>query len=335
MKKLIVKIIVFFGIVVLIDQCVGAVFVAMKEYGLRRHPQCVWLRPQYVMEKVSDDVLFFGSSRTSRGIVSSMVQDSLGVTAYNCGQEGCMFLYQNCLINTIIDRYSPKCVVWEINPRTIVEDFSPSEYQNFRHFSPYYDDNIYVRNYVDSAAEMNKLFMCSQMYRYNSKLFYYLFPIISSADNTENGYAPLPATGYKYPQMIKLKDNKRKGTHNFSTRKYDMLTATIRRCVDKNIFVVLITIPTYSEVSPETMKNIRDLQRLSEKPLVSFHNYVNDRRFMHADLYYKGAVHLNSKGAELFTKILIEECLTPILESSPSQNKILIESSICDNVYTR
>ena len=99
-----------------VDRLVGAAFVKMKDVVLAGYLENMWLLTPFTVEKVDADVVVIGSSKASHHYVPQMLEDSLGLTAYNCGQGGCFFLYQNCIINMILDRYTPKMILWDIQP---------------------------------------------------------------------------------------------------------------------------------------------------------------------------------------------------------------------------
>ena len=135
--KVVLLVVILFGV----DRLVGAAFVKMKDVGLATNPENMWLKTAYTVEKVDAEVVVIGSSKASHHYVPQILEDSLGMTAYNCGQDGCFFLYQNCIINMILDRYTPKMILWDIQPGSFVGVDHSLEYQNIRYLSPYYPAN--------------------------------------------------------------------------------------------------------------------------------------------------------------------------------------------------
>lgn len=113
--KIVLLVVILFGV----DRLVGAAFVKMKDVGLAGNPENMWLKTPFTIEKVDADVVVIGSSKASHHYVPQMLEDSLGMTAYNCGHDGCFFLYQNCIINMILDRYTPKMILWDIQPGSL------------------------------------------------------------------------------------------------------------------------------------------------------------------------------------------------------------------------
>ena len=75
-----------------------------------------WMLPQisnqgdigktyFALNDVETPVVIVGSSRASHHYVTQMIEDSLGMPAYNIGRDGCFYSYNCCVINSIMDRY--------------------------------------------------------------------------------------------------------------------------------------------------------------------------------------------------------------------------------------
>ena len=195
--KIVLLVVILFGV----DRLVGSAFVKMKDVGLAGNPENMWLKTPFTVEKVDADVVVIGSSKASHHYVPQMLEDSLGMTSYNCGQDGCFFLYQNCIINMILDRYTPKVILWDIQPESFIKNDVANEYQNIRYLTPYYRSSQWVKHYIDRESPKMPIRMLSEMYGYNSKLFNYIFPLVTHASSTKHGYIPLPSSGYASPRM--------------------------------------------------------------------------------------------------------------------------------------
>ena len=138
------KVIVFVLLLFLVDRGIGSVFVAMKDHGLKINSENMWLKTAFVVEKVDAEVLIIGSSKASHHYVPAIIADSLQMTVYNCGQDGCFFLYQNCIINMVLDRYKPQMIFWDLQSECFSRGDNMQEYQNLRYLSPYYGKNHWV-----------------------------------------------------------------------------------------------------------------------------------------------------------------------------------------------
>ena len=297
-----VKVVVFVALLFAVDRIVGAAFVAMKDMGLEKNPENMWMKTAFTVENVDADVVVIGSSKASHHYVPQMLEDSLRMTAYNCGQDGCFFLYQNCIINMILDRYAPKVILWDIQPSTFTI-YDRDEYQNIRYLSPYYDHSLWAKRYIDSESSKMPVRMQSRMFAYNSKVLSYLFPLISGGSKTENGYIPLPNEGYNYPEKRRSEESEVQYSPN---KKYlSLLSATLERCEEKGVAVQLFISPEYNYESDAYLAAVKDIGRVSFDKGVRCHNYHSLTTC--DSTMFKDACHLNDKGARIYTEKVVQD----------------------------
>lgn len=312
--KVMLLVVILFGV----DRLVGAAFVKMKDVGLSKNPENMWLKTPYTVEKVDAEVVVVGSSKALHHYVSQMLEDSLDMTVYNCGQDGCFFLYQNCIINMILDRYSPKVILWDIQPGSFVGEDHSLEYQNIRFLSPYYPDNAWAENYINSESSKMRYRMISRMFAYNSKILNYVFPIVTHCSTTEKGYIPLATKGYNYPEMVKEEEKEGEVNKDYLA----LLDKTMKRCKEKGVELRMYISPVYSQKSALTKSAESEIGNVAKRNSVSFTNVHSDDYFMHNATLFKDASHLNDKGASIFT----EEVICKI-------NKDTIGNSICRRLF--
>ena len=298
------KVVLLVVILLGVDRLVGAAFVKMKDVGLATNPENMWLKTPFTVEKVDADVVVIGSSKASHHYVPQMLEDSLGMTAYNCGQDGCFFLYQNCVINMLLDRYKPKMIIWDIQPGSFTSH-NEKEYQNIRYLSPYYPQSVWTKRYIDSESKKMPLRMQSRMFAYNSKALNYLFPLVIGSSKTENGYIPLPNEGYIYPE--KRRSEKTEMPCPPNEEYLSLLSATLKRCKDEGVVVQLFVSPEYNYESDVYLAAVKDISYVSYDKGIPCHNYhslaANDSTL------FKDASHLNDKGARLYTAKVVQDIL--------------------------
>lgn len=288
--------VILFGV----DRLVGAAFVKMKDVGLATNPENMWLKTPFTVEKVDADVVVIGSSKASHHYVPQMLEDSLDMTVYNCGQDGCFFLYQNCIINMILDRYTPKMILWDIQPGSFVGEDHSNEYQNIRYLSPYYPANTWAESYINSESPKMRYRMMSRMFAFNSKALNYVFPLVTHSSATENGYIPLATEGYLYPEMSKQAEME--GEVN---RVYlDLLNETMKRCGENDVELRVCISPEFSQKSALTVAAEEEIGKVAMSNDVSFTNAHSDECFMQDSTLFKDTSHLNDKGARTFTGII-------------------------------
>lgn len=289
-----------------VDRSVGMAFVAMKDIGLEVNPESMWLKTPFVVEKVNTDVVIIGSSKASHHYVPSILSDSLGMSVYNGGQDGCFFLYQNCLINILMDRYHPKMIIWDIQPSSFYGDNAAAEYQNFRYLSPYYLKNKWVTEYINSESAKMRFRMLSEMFAYNSKFLNYLFPLISNASPTHEGYLPLENEGYVYPSLLP-EVAKESDEYVPMEDRLALLAQTIKRCKENRIRLCLFISPEYSIKTDAYLLAVKDLQEVARIYGIDCHDYSSDSIFMNDSTLFKDASHLNDKGARVFMNRILKD----------------------------
>ena len=120
----------------------------------------------YSVKQVDSPLLIVGSSRAHHHYLPEVIGDSLGTDAYNLGVDG-HFLSHNCaIINTILDRYTPLAVLFEISLNEMFEYRTKSDRTSSLH--RYYHLNPYIKSVVDAKEGGSmKYKMLLNTYRYN------------------------------------------------------------------------------------------------------------------------------------------------------------------------
>lgn len=92
------------------------------------------------LNKVEADVIVLGSSRAAHHYVSSILEDSLGMSVYNCGHEGMDLIYCDAVLESIVKRGVPKIVILDMQ-----EGYLRGEDQGrLDGLTPYIKSNPYV-----------------------------------------------------------------------------------------------------------------------------------------------------------------------------------------------
>lgn len=291
--------IILFGV----DKMVGAVFISMKDLSLRINPYHEWTKTAYILDKCDTECLVVGSSKAERSYVTEILQDSLHMSVYNGGQGGCFFLFQNCVINMLLDRNRSNHIIWDIQPECIQMNSQMQEFQNIRYLSPYYDSDVWVKDYVNSSDKYSALKMQCQMFRYNSKLIQYMMPILGGGKTTQGGYSALPNNGYIYPEMKYSKEIDKEEV-KLDSSKINMYKETLDRCNKKGVSIAIFVSPSYSIKSKTYKLSIEKLKDIANSYGFIFNDYSSDNRFLCDSTLFKDASHLNDKGAHKYTHII-------------------------------
>lgn len=298
MKKFIFKVSLFFLLIAIIDIIFGF---AMGEVSKRIDVGGAG-RDNYICDKVTDDILVFGSSRAERHYNAQMISDSLGIPCYNCGESGCGIILAYGRLLMLLERYKPKAIIYEITPSFDYFDGKDNHKYLYR-LKQHYDrpgiDSIFWN--VDPTEKYK---MVSGMYRHNSSflqnLIAYFFRM--STENGVKGFRPI----YEEIDTMKIK----KGTIAYDSKDgyvYDSLKIQyIDKFLDmtKDMKLVFVVSPMW--YGQDTLA-LEPIKHICEKRNTSIIDFSNNPKYVHHNEYFKDGTHLNARGADEFTKDLIVE----------------------------
>ena len=245
------------------------------------------------------DLLIMGSSRANHHYNSKILEDSLRLTCYNCGQDGngIVFNYGQWLL--ISNRYKPSYIIYDVMP--CYDCLSGDNHQFLGWLKLYYErDGIKeVFQQVDSTEVVK---MLSKMYRYNYNPLQYVADFIKPIYQVDStGFVPIK--GELNPMQIKKRESD-KQVYQFDIMKLHFIERLIERLgKTKIIFVVS---PSWYGMSKESFKPIEEL---CNKKGCRFIDFSNNPKYVHQNYYFKDGMHLNERGADEFTKDLIGQLL--------------------------
>ena len=309
MKKFIAKVLVFFVLMFVFDRLVGYTFSYMSKHskgGYVRHHN-------YIIDGVKEDVLIFGSSRAIHHYNPQIFKDSLGLSCYNCGQDGNGILLYYGWWQIIKEHYNPKLIVYDVfDSFDILAGDDNHKYLGFLKESY---DRANVHEIFDDVDKKERIKMMSQMYRYNSKFHQIIADFIHPIYKVnENGFVPL----YGELDTLRIKNEEDMMVESY---KIDTLKiAYLNRLIDetKNIKLVFAISPYWYNINSNTYSAIVDLCHKRNIPLL---NFSNDPKYCHNNKYFKDGVHLNADGANEYTKDItrkLKEILSQVSsEASP------------------
>ena len=122
-------------------------------------------KSEFIINNVETDFLIIGSSRAEAHYDCKVLTDSMpGYSVFNCGVDGQRFYYINMAFNTIMDRYTPRVVIWDFQLRDLVED---NETENLSLIYPYYYYNPRAKELLDMSNPSLKFILLNNFYSDN------------------------------------------------------------------------------------------------------------------------------------------------------------------------
>lgn len=289
MKKFLVNILIFFGIVAAVDFAAGKVFWYLQtKAGGRTGAE------YYACKKSNEDVIIMGSSRASHHYVPQIITDSLGLSCFNAGQDGNGIILQYGRWKMLSERYSPRMIIYDINP-----SFDFLENDNMAYvdrLKPFAGDRK-VRDYIGEIFPMEQLKLMSQMYRYNYKFIEMVSDYGKGIGNS--GYLPL--YGQIRQEVVDGYESK-VSSIEYDEAKLKYLECLARECKEKGVKLVLAVSPYYGGGSYD-LNTFASVKEMANKNGADFLYYNTDEYDFNPD-YFKDSYHLNDNGAVKFSSDL-------------------------------
>ena len=296
-KKIIIAIVGFVVCFLVFDFGVGKFF----DWAMSKMPsegERV-AKSDYVINKVEADFLVIGSSRAEAHYDSRIIQEAFPeYSVFNCGVDGQLFNYINTAFNCIMDRYSPKVVVWDVRLNDLVDD-TP---ENLSLLYPYYYQNENVRKVLDEQDVKLKYILWSSCYRYNGTASRILRAMRMVENNNMGFLAQKSSDKSRKINAIKIEPN---DGIKLNQKRVDALEATLKRTKQKGIKVVLCVSPYLSRIKG-VHPTIKELQRLSNEYEIPLYDMSQLDHFYEKKDYWYDGFHLDAAGADVFTRELVE-----------------------------
>lgn len=290
MKKYLIKIVLFFAIVAVVDFGFGKV----GDY-LRDHTKGgVSEKVRYICEQCDEDIIMMGSSRMQHHYVPQVFEDSLGMTCYNAGMDGNGILLSYGFLKMVLERYTPKMIIYDISGFDMYTDDN-TKYLDF--MKPYYySEHVSVADIFNDVDAMERWKMCCNLYRYNSKLLQLLGDNIRSSSALKKGYDPIHRTMNYDPQAL---TNSAK-EHKVDCLKIEYLVKFIELAREHNVQLVFAASPTY--FGKLKAVDIAPIKQLNDEMNLDFLDHYYDSLICSSKDYWSDGTHMNDKGAMLFSQ---------------------------------
>ena len=301
MKRFIIKIVVFFLIIAVIDQ-IGGRFLkyidSHSQYGDA-------FTREYITSRCNEDVIIMGSSRGIHHYDPQIISDSLKLSCFNCSYDalGILNMYGRYLL--MIRKHTPKVLVYDVfAPNEIYGD--KSDHLKFLDGMKQYTNTPQVMGIFDDIAPMEHYKLQSRLYQYNTKLFYMLSEIIGKWTPAQLGYTPLDGTMEHQPKPYSAEYTNQEP----DSVKLKYMRKLIHVAQSKGTKVILCISPRYGTSPNGDLDPIIKLAKEEQVPLL---NHYTDKRFTTKKEYFKDSFHLNHTGATAYTKMIASE-IKPLLK---------------------
>lgn len=301
MRRFLLKVGLFFALVTLIDVACGFAFCVIT-----RNAQYGETYKNYYIANVSkDDVLVLGSSHAVRHYVPSIVEDSLGLTCYNCGEPGCGIIPAYARYKMIAERHKPKLVIYEITPE--YDYLIADEYSKYLGRVKQYANKKPVADLYQTFGDyLDPLRLLSNMYRNNSCLIQNMMDMVV-ATNDYRGYSPLYGTLTEEAITMNSQTQVEKDVKGnaIDSLKLSYVDKLFNEVQDDNVKLMCIISPIFSATPQDLNDKYTPAIGLCRKygfPFVDnrYVNGISENMELFQDLG-----HLNDNGARKYTSSLV------------------------------
>ena len=289
------KLLLLLSIVFLLDFSIGKTLrhFYFKEQTGRQY------RATFAIEKTKANILIFGSSRAYHHYVPDIIEDSLKQTCYNTGSPGQFLLYNYATLKAVLKRYSPKLIILDVTAGDL--RIERESYDRLSFLLPYYKEHEEIRPIVDLKSPFEKFKLISSIYPFNSTF------LMIAGGNSEyfkrrnleiKGYKPLMKTWDKTIEIRKYE------SYKLDSIKIKIFSSFIGDCIHSGTKVIVVCSPSYLKYL-QIDNSISSIKKIAMEQNIQFINYTNDTTFINHSNLFDDPSHLNAKGSELFTRILI------------------------------
>ena len=249
------------------------------------------------INNTNEDILVFGSSKALHHYVPSVFKNKLHETFYNCGQDGSYMIFSFALISAVLERYTPKQIIIDINTRDLCED----EEGKLSQLLPYHDDPA-INSFIKYNSKFESYKLLSPIYPYNSLLGTVIFNSLPSRQmirRDSNGYIK-----YKKSLPFHKKEILEPGVINSARKK--ILDNFLMVLNKKNIKVTVVISPVYFSISDKDSTAAIVNSICKKYNNTRFFSYENSSEFSESRLF-NDEYHLNDAGARKFSADLAEK----------------------------
>lgn len=291
------KLALFAIIILAIDILAGVVF----SHWLTNITSGVLGNDNYICYHCKDDVLVFGSSRAKFHYNADLMSDSLGMSAYNCGASGQGIILSYGRLLMIKQRYQPKVIIYEVTPEF---DLLKDDNHKYLSFLRTHYDQPGISEIFDEVDTSERIKMKSNLYRYNSNFLHNPLRLLKPApeNRNANGHSGFLPKTEPFDKMKLKEDREDVEERDTDPIKVHFLKKFIESASPAK--VIFVASPIWYGRNPIELSASKEL---CAELGITFLDYSNSPKYIHQDKYFSDGSHLNQRGADEFTRDIIQQ----------------------------
>lgn len=295
MRKFIINLTIFGLLFFVYDK----LFIVFKDYSADKE---IDKRLELVLTgKMNKEIIILGSSRGANNIIAGEIEKELGETAFNLSYPASDVTFHDFLLRALV-KYNkpPKTLLLAIDDPL---ELLPTNTQVFRfeRLYPLVKYDFVNQEMVDKGVKnklVSELFVLHQINKSNLNLNQKKF----SPEDTIMPCGSMPISFQRAGRKwVYEHSNTNYSISNEVAEKLNSFKNIMKICEQYKIKLILITTPNYRN---RNLRFEQRIQQLSAKQAV-FYQFNNANAIYKNKDYFYDESHLNRKGAEIFTKELV------------------------------
>jgi hypothetical protein len=262
-------------------------------------------RTTYSLDSTKAGFLIFGSSTANHHYNTRIFETRMHTSIYNTGRDGNTIFYNYAIFQSVQKRYIPQIAILDFN----VGEFRYMEesYDRISSLLPYYRSHPEIRSIIQLRSPFEKYKLISKIYPFNSLLFSIGvgntdFNKTRDKVNDEQGYLPLTQVWNKT-----ISTDTRSENYELDQNKINIFKSFVMECIAQHIRLYIVISPRFIKYSEDpSIQTVRDIAQKYNQP---FYNFSKDTLFWKHPEYFADKVHLNDKGAQIFSNKVIDRIL--------------------------
>jgi hypothetical protein len=244
--------------------------------------------------KANPDLLIFGASQCVGNYSSKIFEDSLRLETYNAGMGGQHIDYQVLVANIIIERKTPKIIIWDFDPKLFANDNSVFLKLGL---NPYYHYNHNIKKALDRVDKYMLIKQCLFSYKYNSLIMQIINANLGNIDKRK-GYTPFICRDLKESQVERKANYPDFGSD--SERKFKLMNDCLSDWRGKGIKVYLVVSPIFKK-DGYPINGVVKLKEICDQNKINYYDLSRLENIYDNPSYFRDEIHLCKNGSEIYS----------------------------------
>lgn len=302
-KKFTLRLVVFLLVIYSLDLMIGSVleFLFFKQKT----------GPNYqIIESITTnraDLVVLGNSRAQHHYNPRIISKKTGFSSVNAGLNGGYGVYLPTFqVDEISNNYKPKAIIVEIDPNAL--GFWKGNYDRLTVLLPFIDRYPNAIDYILLRDNYQKVKLYSKSYRYNSLIYNELmYSLFANKFNHVKSFIPISKKLSSKDSIASVNKIRNMSSPTMDINMEIILKKLINIAKYKNIKLIFVNSPIYNNTLNDnySIAGKKAIQIMNDNK-ISFWDYSNDTSFFNKYYLFSDRLHLNNKGAELYSNIIAE-----------------------------